>query len=167
MASRTNIEIFVSHLVKNSDEVIHRQTQLNTEQPKQNNYAFSLDKISLLHHSTCTPSNRYHIRTYNLQELLLSQTYKTDKHQLLSIIVDNTYFTYNGNTYKLTSGLPMGSSISGIQAISYMDQLERRALSICPSCIFFMRYIDDILMLTSSSGEATAEVPKHRSTCSV
>ena len=50
----------------------------------------------------------------------------------------------------------MGSSISGIQAISYMDQLERRALSICPTCIFLTRYIDDLLMLTSSSEEATA-----------
>ena len=44
--------------------------------------------------------------------------------QLLSIIVDNTYFTYNGNTYKQISELPMGSSISGILAISYLDHLE-------------------------------------------
>ena len=52
----------------------------------------------------------------------------TDIHQLFSIIIDNTYFTYNGNTHKQTLGLPMGSSISGIVAISYMDQLERRVL---------------------------------------
>ena len=51
----------------------------------------------------------------------------------------------------------MGSSISGRLAISYMDQLECQAQSICPSCIFFAyRYIDDILMLTPSSKEATA-----------
>ena len=50
----------------------------------------------------------------------------------------------------------MGSSISVIQAISYMHQLERRALFICPSCIFFIANIGDILMLTSSSEEATA-----------
>ena len=49
----------------------------------------------------------------------------------------------------------MGSSISGILAITYMDQLERRALDICPSSIFFTRYIDDILMVTSSKEEAT------------
>ena len=29
----------------------------------------------------------------------------------------------------------MGSSIRGILTISYMDQLERQALSICPSCM--------------------------------
>ena len=50
----------------------------------------------------------------------------------------------------------MGSSISGILAISYMEQLEYWVLSICPSWIFFTRYVDDILMLTSSSKEATA-----------
>ena len=71
------------------------------------------------------------ISKHNLQELILSQT----------------------NSHRYT---PMGSSISGILAISYMDQLERRELSIYQSCIFFTRYIDDILMLTSSSKEATA-----------
>ena len=49
----------------------------------------------------------------------------------------------------------MGSRTTDMQAISYMDQLERQALSIYPSCIFFTRYIDDILMLTSSSKETT------------
>ena len=46
--------------------------------------------------------------------------------------------------------------IYAIVAISYMDQLECQVLSICPSCIFFTRYIDNILMLTSTSEEATA-----------
>ena len=81
---------------------------------------------------------------------------------MTSIIIDNTYCTYNGNIYEQTSGLPMGSSISGILPISFMDQLEHRALSIYPSCIFFTRYIDDILMLTSSSKEATTIYEKHR-----
>ena len=54
------------------------------------------------------------------------------------------------------SGLLMGSSISRILTISCIDQPERWALSICPSCIIFERYVDDILMLTSSSEEAMA-----------
>ena len=142
--------------VKNSDEVIHRLTQQNTEQLNQNKYAFSLDVISLY---TTLPAHSAidliseHIISKNLYCHKLAVT---NTHQLLSIIVDNTYFSYNGNTYKQTPGLPMGSSNSGILAISYMNQLKRRALSICPPCIFFTRYIDDILMLTSSSEEATA-----------
>ena len=58
----------------------------------------------------------------------------------------------------------MGSCLSGIQAISYMNQLERRALSICPSCKFFTVYIDDILKLTSSNEEATAIYEKFQNT---
>ena len=50
----------------------------------------------------------------------------------------------------------MGSSISGILTLSYMDHLESRALSIFPSFIYLTRYIDDILALISSREEATA-----------
>ena len=57
---------------KNSDEVIHRLTQLNTEQLKQNNYTFSLDVISL--YTTVPAHPAIDIKAYNLQELILSQT---------------------------------------------------------------------------------------------
>ena len=50
----------------------------------------------------------------------------------------------------------MGYSISGILAILYMDQLEHCLLSICPPCVFFARYINNIRMLTSSGKEVTA-----------
>ena len=49
---------------------------------------------------------------------LWRNSFDTDILQLLSIIVDNTYFTYNRSTYKPITGLSMGSSISGILAIS-------------------------------------------------
>ena len=48
----------------------------------------------------------------------------------------------------------MGSSLSGLLGISYMDRLERQALNICRTYAFFTRYIDDILILTSSREEA-------------
>ena len=50
----------------------------------------------------------------------------------------------------------MESSISTIQTILYMNQLERWELSIYPSWIFFIRYTDDIFILTLSSEEASA-----------
>ncbi|XP_014773228.1 uncharacterized protein LOC106871340 [Octopus bimaculoides] len=77
-----------------------------------------------------------------------------DIHQLLSIIVDNTYFSFHDNIYKQTTGFPMGSSLSCLLAITYMNHLEHRALIICRSCAFFTRYVDDILILTSSHEEA-------------
>ncbi|XP_052834550.1 uncharacterized protein LOC128251599 [Octopus bimaculoides] len=48
----------------------------------------------------------------------------------------------------------MGSSLSGLLAITYMNHLERRALNICRSCAFFTRYVDDILILTTFREEA-------------
>ena len=57
---------------KISDEVIHWQTQLNTEQLKQNNYAFSLGVIYI--YSTVPAYPAIDIRTYYLLELILSQT---------------------------------------------------------------------------------------------
>ena len=141
---------------------MHRLTQLNTEQLMQNNYTFSLNVISLY---TTVPSQpaidiiSEHIISKNLYCHKLKAI---DIHQLLFIIVGNTYFTYNGNIYKQITGLPMGFSISGILAISYIDQLEHQALSICPSYIFFTRCIDDI-MLISSSAEATTIYEKFQS----
>ena len=95
---------FLRH-VRNADEGIHRITQLNTEQLDQN-YAFNLNVMSIC---TTVPTHpaidiiSEHIITKNLYHH--KQT-ATDIHLLLSIIVENTYFTYNGYTNKQSSGLP-------------------------------------------------------------
>lgn len=73
-----------------------------------------------------------------------------DIHQLSSIIMDNTYVSH---TYKQTISLPMGSSHLGLLAITYMNHLKCLELNICYSCTFFTRYVDDILILTSSCEE--------------
>ena len=49
----------------------------------------------------------------------------------------------------------MGSSLSGLLAITYMNVLESRALNTC-SYTFFSRYVDDILILTHSRTEANS-----------
>ena len=89
----------------------------------QNNYAFSLDVISLYTTLPAHPAN-----DIILEHIIVKNAYchkRTDIHLLLSIIVDNTYLPHNGNIFKETTGLFMVFSISGIQAILYMDQLER------------------------------------------
>ena len=116
--------------VKNSDEVIHWLTQLNAEKLKQNNYAFSLGVISLYTTVLAQPTIDIISEHIISKNLYCHKLIASGIHQLLSIIVDNTYFTYNGNTKKQISGLSMGSSISSIQAFIYMDQLERRAYSL-------------------------------------
>ena len=45
-------------------------------------------------------------------------------------------------------GLPMGSSLSAILAILFMDNIEKRALQHLGSIKIFKRYVDDCFILT-------------------
>ena len=121
MASHTYIETFASYLffffffqdIKNSDKIIHRVTQQNTEQLKQNNYAFSLDVISL--YTTAIiylHTQQSYIRTY-FPELILSQT-NSNRYTPTIIHCSRQYLLHLQRKYLQISGLPMGSSISGI-----------------------------------------------------
>ena len=43
--------------------------------------------------------------------------------ELLNVTLNNMYFTFEDRIFRQTEGLPMGSSISGILAILFMDKL--------------------------------------------
>ena len=49
---------------------------------------------------------------------------KQDITDLLTVTLNNMYFSFNGQVFRPKEGLPMGSSISGIMAILFMDRLE-------------------------------------------
>lgn len=140
--------------VLNSDEMTERLRQLHIKYLRQKRYAFSLDVFPIY---TSVPSLltvnllTYSILTSNIQWLSFTAA---DIHQILWIIVDNTYFTFKAHVYKQTIGLLMGSSHSAILAITYMNHMEYRSLNICRSCAFFIIYVDDIFILTSSRKEA-------------
>lgn len=63
-----------------------------------------------------------------------------DIRQLISIVLDNTCFSFHDHTYKQTKAFPMWSSFS--------------ELNIFQSCALITVYIDDILLLTSFREEA-------------
>ena len=141
--------------IGSSDEAIQKLRQIQPEKLERCKYPFSLDVVSMYTSIPAHPAvnlmTEYiassNINCYNLTS--------TDIHQLLSVVVDNTYFTFHGRTYKQIKGLPMGSSLSGLLAITYMDRLERQALDTCHDYAFFSRYVDDIIILTSSRDEAS------------
>ena len=60
------------------------------------------------------------------------------------------YFSFNGQVFRQKDGLPMGSSISGIMAILFMDKLETIALSSHLSINPYKRHVDDIYLQTTS-----------------
>lgn len=72
---------------------------------------------------------------------------------ILKVILNNTFFTFNGQVYRQVSGLPMGSSISGLLAITFMNRLESGPLTTCRIALY-KRYVDDCCLLTTNRGEA-------------
>ena len=64
------------------------------------------------------------------------------------------YFTFEDRIFRQTEGLPVGSSISGILAILFMDQLESIALSSHRVISPYKRYVDDIYLQTTNEEKA-------------
>ena len=69
---------------------------------------------------------------------------------LLTVTLNNMYFSFNGQVFHQKEGLPMGSSISGILAILFMDNLETMTLSSHLLISPYWRYVDDIYFQTTS-----------------
>lgn len=63
------------------------------------------------------------------------------------LILNSTYFTFNGVIYQQTFGTPMGSPLSPIIADIVLQDLESKALkSLTFTPLFFVRYVDDIAL---------------------
>ena len=80
---------------------------------------------------------------------------KQDIIDLLTVTLNNIYFSFNGQVFRQKEGLRMGCSISGILAILFMDRLETIALSSHLSISPYRRYVDDIYLQTT--GEEMAD----------
>jgi hypothetical protein len=69
---------------------------------------------------------------------------------LLDIILRRNYFTSQNNAYQPVKGISMGSSISGIVAEIFLQQLENsqfnQILEI-KNTVFYTRYVDDMLII--------------------
>ncbi len=73
--------------------------------------------------------------------------------ELLSLCLDNTYFSYGNKFYQQSHGCSMGSPISPIVSNLYMEQFEQRALAtytgITPSRWY--RYVDDTCVIVRTN----------------
>ena len=117
-------------------------------------YPFSLDVVAL--YTSIPPNDAIRSLHNKLLHSNLNLGNIKPKHlvPLLEIILNSTYFTYENQIYKQTCGLPMGNSISGLLAIIFMDSLERISLKQCCNIGLYKRYVDDILILTTTKENA-------------
>ena len=80
---------------------------------------------------------------------------RQDISDLLQVTLNNMYFSFRDQVFRQREGLPMGSSISGILAILFMEKLETIALSFHIMISPYKRYVDDIYLQTIN--EETAD----------
>ena len=109
-------------------------------------YPCSLDVVSLytsipIQEAITNATDRIHNPIFHLAE--------QDIKDLLTVTLNNMYFSFNDQVFRQKEGLPMGSNISAILAILFMDRLETIALSSHLSIRPYKRYVDDIYLQTT------------------
>ena len=76
--------------------------------------------------------------------------------ELIRLCVSSTVFSFNGEGYKQTFGVAMGSPLSPILANLCMEFIENDILDNCPPQIkpvIWLRYVDDIFLIFKESEE--------------
>jgi hypothetical protein len=140
------LKLVPAHL-ESSMTLIYQLEAMDTMTKAEHGYPCSLDVVSLY---TSIPPDEA-IR--NAEEIMRRNHFNTspltieDTVSLLEVILRNTYFTFGKSIFLQVGGLAMGSSVSAILAILFMDTLERKALLSFTKLGFYARYVDDILAL--------------------
>ena len=70
-----------------------------------------------------------------------------DIRELLKLVLNNNYFTFNAKVYRQRHGVAMGNHLAPPFAILFMDQLEQKMLETAEKTpALYKRYVDDNLM---------------------
>ena len=127
-----------------------RDNTTNTQFP----FPFSLDVVSLY---TSIPVEEAIENIINRISTCTMSLTKEDIKELLIVTLSNMFFTFYSNVFCQIEGLPMGSSVSGILAIVFMDKLERMALLSYQFISLYTRCVDDIHVNAQTINEEHAD----------
>ena len=145
-----------AHL-ENSYELIERIQDGDSNNNKTLPYPCSLDVVSLY---TSIPTQEAIDNTVSRIEHSTFHLSRLDVAELLNVTLNNMYFIFEDRIFRQTEGLPMGSSISGILAILFMDKLEQIALSSHRFISPYKRYNTPISSPTHSPNTSTSQIPR-------
>ena len=120
---------------------------------RQLSYPFSLDVAALY---TSVPVNEAINIAIDHFPSTNGPLTKEDIKDLLTVLPHSTYFYINTQVFLQIEGLPMGSSLSGILAILFMDRLERGVINLYNISNPYDRYVDEIYSQASDEKEADA-----------
>jgi hypothetical protein len=130
-------------------DLVVKRTNINLDY----NYPFSLD-VSAMY--TSIPARK---SVDNFCQKLIDTDFTycglvpSDIRALLLVVLENSYFSFEGLFYKQISGLPIGNVISGLLADHYMSSIEE-PLVFGLALPYFYRYVDDCLLIARSREEA-------------
>ena len=112
--------------------------------------------LSLVHIRSVALCERARLRVYDLWATRTGMSHfsKQDITDLLTVTLNKMYFSFKDLIFRQKDGQPMGSSISGILAILFMDRQETIALSLHLLISPYRRYADDIYLQTTREDKA-------------
>ena len=139
-----------AHL-ENSLQLINHILQTNHSTNQQLSYPFSLDVVALY---TSVPVNEAIDVAVSYFPSTNRPLTKDNIRDLLTVLLCNTYFHFNTQIFQQTEGLPMGSSLSGILAILFIDRLKPGVIDHYNISNPYDRYVDDIHSQASDENEA-------------
>ena len=85
-----------------------------------------------------------------------------DIEELLTLILENNFFTFNKKVYRQKHGIAMGNHLAPPLAIIFMDSLEEKMLSTAEKKPqFYKRYVDDCLLAWLHGEEALRKFIEH------
>jgi hypothetical protein len=138
---------YVPAHLENSFQLIERIQRRNQSQKEQYKYPFSLDVVSL--YTSIPPAQA----VMNLEQMMFRHEYQyppfshSDISDILHVTLNNTYFRFANHIFQQTSGLAMGSSVSAILSILFMNSIENQALTTFTGLSCYSRYVDDVFAL--------------------
>lgn len=135
-------------ICENSLDIIHTIDNLSlTSKP----HIFSIDVVSM-YTNLAIAEGLFIIRKLLLKKGL--DEYKVEfRIRLLKWVLTNNYLMYGTKTYKQIKGTAMGSNVAPAFANLFMMFYEELLFEIVPKPVVYKRYLDDILVYTSSEEE--------------
>ena len=134
--------------IKNSFQLANRVSNLSVPL---DSTLVSLDVVSLF---TNVPVDLVISGLERRWELIQRKTSlpKSEFIEGIKLVLESTFFTFNGNYYRQTFGVPMGSPLSPIVADLVLQDLESNCLNLLTTMPdFYFRYVDDIVLSTHHS----------------
>jgi hypothetical protein len=137
----------VSAHLESSAELLDILSNLDPTVYEQYPYPFSLDVTALYTSISVQDAIDNIIYVLSRNNFHFFGLTIADINDLLKVVLTNTYFQFYGKNFQQIQGLAMGSNVSPILAIVFMDTIERQTIINSPYIGIYKRYVDDTLCL--------------------